>query len=61
MLRAHVLIIRRSKLHYAASGSITPIGGSGTEQLICTSTGNSTSTNGEEIDVLFQRLILLPK
>ena len=27
MLRAHVLIIRRSKLHYTASGIITPIGG----------------------------------
>jgi len=24
--RAHVLIIRRSKLHYTASGIITPIG-----------------------------------
>jgi len=28
MFRAHVLIIRRSKLHYTASGIITPIGGS---------------------------------
>ena len=27
MFRAHVLIIRRSKLHYTASGIITPIGG----------------------------------
>jgi len=27
MLRAHVLIIRRSKLHYTASGIVTPIGG----------------------------------
>jgi len=27
MFRAHVLIIGRSKLHYAASGIITPIGG----------------------------------
>ena len=26
MFRAHVLIIRRSKLHYAASGIITPVG-----------------------------------
>jgi len=26
MFRAHVLIIRRSKLHYTASGVITPIG-----------------------------------
>jgi len=26
MIRAHVLIIRRSKLHYTASGIITPIG-----------------------------------
>ena len=29
MFRAHVLIIRRSKLHYIASGIITPIGGRG--------------------------------
>ena len=27
MFRAHVLITRRSKLHYTASGIITPIGG----------------------------------
>jgi len=27
MFRAHVLIIRRSKLYYIASGIITPIGG----------------------------------
>ena len=27
MFRAHVLIIRSSKLHYTASGIITPIGG----------------------------------
>jgi len=27
MFRAHVLIIRRSKLHYTASGIITHIGG----------------------------------
>ena len=27
MFQAHVLIIRRSKLHYIASGIITPIGG----------------------------------
>jgi len=27
MFRAHVLIIRRSTLHYTASGIITPIGG----------------------------------
>ena len=26
MFRAHVLIIRRSKLHYTVSGIITPIG-----------------------------------
>jgi len=26
MFRAHVLIIRRSKLHYTASGIITPVG-----------------------------------
>ena len=26
MFRAHVLIVRRSKLHYTASGIITPIG-----------------------------------
>ena len=27
MFRAHVLSIRKSKLHYTASGIITPIGG----------------------------------
>ena len=27
MFQAHVLIIRRSKLHYTASGIIKPIGG----------------------------------
>jgi len=27
MFRAHLLIIRRSKLHYTACGIITPIGG----------------------------------
>ena len=27
MFRAHVLIIRRSKLHYTASGIITAVGG----------------------------------
>jgi len=27
MFRAHVLIIRRSKLHYTVSGIVTPIGG----------------------------------
>jgi len=27
MFREHVLTIRRSKLHYTASGIITPIGG----------------------------------
>ena len=27
MIRAHVLIIRRSKLHHTASGIFTPIGG----------------------------------
>jgi len=27
MFRAHVLIIRRSKLYYTASGIVTPIGG----------------------------------
>jgi len=27
MFRAHVLIIRRSKLYYTASGILTPIGG----------------------------------
>ena len=26
MFRAHVLIVGRSKLHYTASGTITPIG-----------------------------------
>jgi len=27
MFRAHVLIIRKSKLHYTASGIFTPVGG----------------------------------
>ena len=27
MFRAHVLIVRRSKLYYATSGIITPVGG----------------------------------
>jgi hypothetical protein len=27
MFRAHVLIVRRSKLYYTASGIITPVGG----------------------------------
>ena len=27
MFRAHVFLIRRSKLHYTASGIITPVGG----------------------------------
>ena len=27
MFRAHVLIIKRSKLYYTASGNVTPIGG----------------------------------
>jgi len=27
MFRAHVFIIRRSKLYYTASGIVTPIGG----------------------------------
>jgi len=27
MFQAHVLIIRRSKLRYTASGNITPVGG----------------------------------
>ena len=27
MFRAHLLIIRRSKLHYTASGIVTPVGG----------------------------------
>ena len=31
MFRAHVLIIRRSKLHFTASGIVTPIGG----RLVC--------------------------
>ena len=31
MFRAHVLIIRRSKLHYTASGIITPI----VKQILC--------------------------
>jgi len=34
MFRAHVLIIRRSKLHYTTSGIITPIGVMITDQMI---------------------------
>jgi len=39
MFRAHVLIIRRSKLHYTASGIITPIGvmiPEAVKQILCT-------------------------
>jgi len=35
MFRAHVLIIRRSKLHYTASGVITPIGGRLVDETAC--------------------------
>jgi len=41
MFRAHVLIIRRSKLHYTASGIITPIGGRLVHEII---RKNSNST-----------------
>jgi len=34
MFRAHVLIIRMSKLHYTASGIITPIGGCLVQKLL---------------------------
>jgi len=34
VFRAHVLIIRRSKLHYTASGIITPVGGRLVHELI---------------------------
>ena len=33
MFRAHVLIIRRSKLHYTASGMIPPVGGRPVQRL----------------------------
>jgi len=39
VFRAHVLIIRRSKLYYTASGIITPIGG-------CDVTGALLSNEG---------------
>ena len=35
MFRAHVLIIRRSKLLYTASGIITPIGGRLVHEILC--------------------------
>ena len=35
MFRAHVLIIRRSELHYTASGIITAIGGLGSYYMHC--------------------------
>ena len=35
MFRAHVLIIRRSKLHYTESGIITPIGVIGDDEHMC--------------------------
>ena len=33
MFRAHVLIIRMSKLYYTASGIVTPVGGSPVHRL----------------------------
>jgi hypothetical protein len=33
MIRAHVLIVRRAKLYYTASGIITPIGGRQVDRL----------------------------
>jgi len=35
LFRAHVLIIRRPKLHYTASGIIIPIGGRLVHRLLC--------------------------
>ena len=39
MFRAYVIIIRRSKLHYTASGIITPIGASTCFEHMCLSSG----------------------
>ena len=43
VFRAHVLIVRRAKLYYTASGIITPIGGRpvhGTATYKCDDTGD---------------------
>ena len=45
MFRAHVIIIRRSKLHYTAYGIITPIGGPLVHWfLYCTQPAHETAT-----------------
>ena len=44
MFRAHVLIIRRSKLHYTASGIITPIGGRLVHEM-CVKIGKDMQSN----------------
>jgi len=51
MFRAHVLIIRRSKLHYTASGIITPIGGRLVHDFCASSwliTENITEMHGQQ-------------
>ena len=45
MFRAHVLIIRRSKLHYTASGIITPIGVMIPDTKFCASSWLNTEIN----------------
>jgi len=45
MFRAHVLIIRRSKLHYAASGIITP---TGVKQTFCASSWLITEMHSQQ-------------
>ena len=46
MFRAHELIIRRSKLHYTASGIITPIGGRLSQPVHETATYTCDDTRG---------------
>ena len=46
MFQAHVLIIRKSKLHYTASGIITPIG---VKQKFCASSWLITEINISKI------------
>jgi len=46
MFRAYVLIIRRSKLHYTASGIIAPIGGRLVHRLHETATYRYDDTRG---------------
>ena len=47
MFRAHVLIVRRSKLYYTASGIIKPIGGRPVHRL------------REEMEILFVNIVIM--